>query len=229
VSSVGDDIDYRFYFFDLDGALVSGLTVNVTVRDEGGNVIVPSGSALAFGEGYRYVLSGALVDAPGLYEAKATPTVTTDLVNAYALAAAEVTSGVAVDVWNYAPRTLSADPTGVTTLLSRIASALTITSGKVDANTVEINGSSSAAAQLARSAATIVNAEAAAGTLTTTQMTTTLTETTSEHYKGRIILWTTGALAQQATDIIAYDGATKTLTYTAVTEAPTAGDTFIIV
>lgn len=96
-------------------------------------------------------------------------------------------------------------------------------------NLLEINSDSNAAQQLARSAGTIVNAAAAAGTLSTTQMTTTLTEGTDDHFNGRILIWTSGALQNQATDITDYDGTSKLLTFTAVTEAPSASDTFIIV
>lgn len=111
---------------------------------------------------------------------------------------------------------------------TRLPAALTA-GGNMKADALAINGSTDAAAQLARSAATIVNAAAIAGTLSTTEMTTDLTETTNDHYNGRIIIWTSGALLNQATDITDYDGGTKKLTYTAITEAPTAGDTFIIV
>ena len=86
-----------------------------------------------------------------------------------------------------------------------------------------------AIANLEKSAGTIVSGAAAAGTLSTTQMTTDLTEATNDHYNGRIIIWTSGVLQNQATNITDYDGATKMLTYTATTEAPTAADTFIIV
>jgi hypothetical protein len=92
-----------------------------------------------------------------------------------------------------------------------------------------INGSAEAAADLALSAATIVSGSAASGTLSTTAMTTNLTEVTDDHYNGRIIIWTSGVLKDQATNITDYDGASKLLTFTAVTEAPTAGDTFVIV
>lgn len=71
--------------------------------------------------------------------------------------------------------------------------------------------------------------QAATGTLSTTQMTTNLTEATDDHYNGRIIVWLTGALKRQATDITDYTGSTKMLTFTAVTEAPANGDRFIIV
>jgi hypothetical protein len=66
------------------------------------------------------------------------------------------------------------------------------------------------------------------GTLSTTEMTTDLTEATNDHYNGRIIIWTSGVLKDQATDITDYDGATKKLVFTAVTEAPSNADTFVI-
>lgn len=75
----------------------------------------------------------------------------------------------------------------------------------------------------------IVSGAAVTGTLSTTQMTTDLTEATNDHYNSRIIVWITGDLAGQATDITDYDGGTKTLTFTAVTEAPADGDDFVIV
>lgn len=93
----------------------------------------------------------------------------------------------------------------------------------------KINGSATAAARLALSAGTIVSGAAVAGALSTTEMTTDLTETTNNHYNGRIIIWTSGALKDQGTNITAYDGASKKLTFSAVTEPPAAGDTFIIV
>ncbi|MCK5235671.1 MAG: hypothetical protein KAR06_01700 [Deltaproteobacteria bacterium] len=86
-----------------------------------------------------------------------------------------------------------------------------------------------AAAKLATSAGTIVTGAAEAGTLSTTQMTTDLTEATDDHYNGRIIIWTSGVLQNQATDITDYSGATGLLTFTAVTEAPSAADSFLII
>jgi len=75
----------------------------------------------------------------------------------------------------------------------------------------------------------IVSGAAEAGTLSTTQMTSDLAEATDSHYNGRAIIWTSGALANQAATITAYLGSTGMLTYAAVTEAPSAADTFIIV
>jgi hypothetical protein len=88
---------------------------------------------------------------------------------------------------------------------------------------------SAAATKLALSAGTIVTGNAITGTLSTTAFTTDLTEATSDHYNGRIVIFTSGVLTAQATDITDYDGATKTVTVTAMTEAPSNGDDFLII
>ncbi len=85
-----------------------------------------------------------------------------------------------------------------------------------------------AAAKLALSAAGIESGAAEAGTLSTTQMTTDLSEATDDHYIGAVIVWTSGVLAKQRSDITDSAGASGLLTFTAVTEAPSAGDTFVI-
>jgi len=111
---------------------------------------------------------------------------------------------------------------------SRLPAALV--SGKMDSDATAISGDTTAADNLEASTETIVTGAAIAGTLSTTQMSTDLTEATDDHYNGRILIWRTGALAGQATDITDYDGgAGKVLTFTAVTEAPSEGDTFVIV
>ena len=69
----------------------------------------------------------------------------------------------------------------------------------------------------------------AAASGTTTNVTTNLTEATSEHYTGRTIVFITGALAGQGSSITAYDGSTKALTVTAMTEAAASTDQFVIV
>lgn len=106
---------------------------------------------------------------------------------------------------------------------------VTSVTNRVTANVDQIAGNATAATNLSLSARGIVNALAVTGTLSTTQMTTDLTEATSDHYIGRIIVWITGALAGQATDITGYTGSTKLLTFTETTEAPANGDQFVIV
>jgi hypothetical protein len=109
---------------------------------------------------------------------------------------------------------------------SRIPDALV--GGGIKSDVLSISGSTDAADKLEASAETIV-VGAAEGTPTTTVMQTDLSEATDDHYNGRIIIWTSGVLQNQATDITDYTGATGTLTFTAVTEAATATDTFVIV
>jgi hypothetical protein len=99
---------------------------------------------------------------------------------------------------------------------------------RVTANADQINGDATAAANLALSALGLVNSTALTGTLSTTQMTTNLTEVTDDHYIGRIIVFRGGVLDGQATDITDYDGASKMLTFTALTEAPVNGQAFTI-
>lgn len=84
-------------------------------------------------------------------------------------------------------------------------------------------------AKLSASVGTIVSAVAETGTLSSTQMTSDLSEATNDHFIGRIILWTSGPLVNQATDITDYVGTNGLLTFTEVTDVPVNGNTFIIV
>jgi hypothetical protein len=106
---------------------------------------------------------------------------------------------------------------------------VTDVTNRVTANTDQIDGVAAAATNLAASAGTIVIGAAETGTLSTTQMSTNLSEATDDHYNGRIIIWTSGVLATQATNITDYAGTAGVLTFTAVTEAPSNTDTFVIV
>jgi len=100
--------------------------------------------------------------------------------------------------------------------------------GIVSADMQEINSVAASAANLEQGAFALQTGAAIAGTLSTTEMTTDLTEATPDHFNGRVITWTSGALSKQSTDITDYTGSTKKLTFTAVTEAPSASDTFVI-
>lgn len=114
-----------------------------------------------------------------------------------------------------------------TTLDGRIPAALV--GGRMDSNVSAINNVNQSAINLERSASVIVTGTAQTGTLSTTQMSTDLSETTDDHYNGRIIIWTSGVLIGQATDITDYVGVNGVCTFTATTEAPSNNDTFVIV
>lgn len=91
-----------------------------------------------------------------------------------------------------------------------------------------------AAAKLATSAGVMVT-----GTVDTTGFTATttileaddITEATADHFNGRVIIFTSGALLYQATTISDYalSGGRGRFTYVATTEAPANNDTFIII
>ena len=96
----------------------------------------------------------------------------------------------------------------------------------------EIDYQSSSYAKLEASASTIVQGNPVAGTLSFTEMTTDLTETTDDHYNGRVLIFTSGVLSGQATNITDYDGASKKLTFTALSDQPATGGqltSFVIV
>lgn len=91
-----------------------------------------------------------------------------------------------------------------------------------------------AAARLALSAAQIIpgTIDTAGFSPTTTQFEADdITEATADHYNGRIVIFTSGQLVGQATDITDYSLATGRghFTVTALTEAAGNNDTFIIV
>ena len=97
-----------------------------------------------------------------------------------------------------------------------------------------INGSAAAAARLALSAAQMIpgTVDNTAHTPTTTEFEADdITEATADHYNGRVVLWTTGALAGQATLITDYvlTGGRGHFTVNTMTEAPANNDTFIII
>lgn len=107
--------------------------------------------------------------------------------------------------------------------------SLTFTvANQVDSNMLAISGDTAAADNLEESATAIVFSAVNDASATTTSFVTDLTEATDDHYNGRIIVFTTGALAGQATDITDYTGSSKTVTVTALTEAPADGDEFVI-
>jgi len=152
-------------------------------------------------------------------------------------ASINLTGGAVDNVTTVATTTTNTDMRGTDSAL--LAASINLTGGAVDtvttvtnqvtADTTAIAGVTVAATNLSKSAIGIEPGAAITGTLSTTQMTTDLTEVTDDHYNGRIIVWTSGVLKNQATDITDYTGASKLLTYTATTEAPANTDTFVII
>lgn len=148
------------------------------------------------------------------------------------------TTAILVDTGTTIPATLGTPVADIATdiagvqadtddIQTRIPAALV--SGRMDSEVSSIGTSTTAATNLSASALGIVSTSVNDASATTTSFVTALTETTTDHYKGRIIVFTSGAVAGQATDITAYNGTTKAVTVTALTEAPANSVTFVIV
>ena len=103
---------------------------------------------------------------------------------------------------------------------------------KLQVDAVELNSVAASAANLERSASVIVRGTVtnSGHTPTTTEFKASdITEATNDHFIGRVVVFTSGALLRQATVIEDYTGATSVYLVTALTEAPKSGDTFVIV
>ena len=103
------------------------------------------------------------------------------------------------------------------------------TANTIDANTVQISGSATAANNLEASALGIIPGTAQTGTLSTTVMTSDLTGYADDELIGRVVVWTGGTAAGQASEITDYASTNGTVTYNTITTAPVNNDTFVIV
>lgn len=137
---------------------------------------------------------------------------------------------IEVDTGTTLPATITTIDTvvdGIKAVTDNLPSSGALTDLPVDVT--KISGSATAADNLELSTLTIVPGIATGTPTTTTMAASALTEDTDDHYKGRIIIWTSGVLQNQATDVTSYTGATNTFTFTATTEACSASDTFILI
>lgn len=100
--------------------------------------------------------------------------------------------------------------------------------GNMPSNVNQIFGSSNAASNLEQGALGLIPVTIQSGA-TTTVIPTNLTSAISQFYNGRTLLFITGALAGQAAAITGYNGATKQLTVSAMTTAPSNNDTAVII
>lgn len=106
---------------------------------------------------------------------------------------------------------------------------VTSVTNEVTADVTKISGSATAADNLEASALGIISGTAQTGTLSTTVMTSDLTGFANDELIGRVVVWTGGTAAGQASDITDYASASGTVTYTAITTAPANADPFVIV
>lgn len=108
-------------------------------------------------------------------------------------------------------------------------------SNKVDANVLALNGDATAAANVAKTTRAIARGTVGSSASTTSVPTSAFTPAggAADQFKGRIVTFdadtATVALRGQSTDITAStNSATPTLTVSALTTAPSSGDTFSV-
>lgn len=107
-------------------------------------------------------------------------------------------------------------------------------SDKLNVDTVELNSVAASAANLERSASVILR-----GTVDHTGFTATttifesddITEATADHYKGRVVVFTSGSMLGQASAVTVYSlsGGRGRFTVNALTELPPDNTTFVLV
>jgi len=152
-----------------------------------------------------------------------------DLPGAYAAGKAGRIVGVNLDA---AVSTRAPEAGGnVANLQTRVPAALTA-GGFMKADMVALDGSTTSAARLRRSASLIHDGAVTGAATDTTLIDSGLTHPDDDQVKGRILIFdgnVTAGLREQATDIVAFDAAMDMLTFTALTQAPAVGDTYVIV
>jgi len=114
-----------------------------------------------------------------------------------------------------------------TVIPREVYDSLIADSDKLQVDVTQIVASATAATNLRQGALGSVTLIVGTGS-SSSSIVTDLSETTVDHYAGRVLVFLTGNLAGQATDISAYNGS-GTLTVTALTEAPANSDTAIII
>lgn len=220
----------------LDASVVQWTGTNVASPDTAGYPKVTVKSGTGTGE---VSLSSGKVDVNSIAnDAITAAAIATDAIGSNEISAAAVTkiqNGLMTLAGYTAPdnSTIAAIAAYVDTEVAAIKAKtdqlVFSVANQLDANMLSINGNSTAAVNQALAAGTMVTGSAIAGTLSTTQMTTDLTKAVDDFYIGRVIIWTSGSLQNQAATITDYDGTTKTLTFSTVTAAPSAGNSFIII
>lgn len=171
-----------------------------------------------------YVVEEAVYDA--FYAAGAVHTVQTG--DSFARLGAPAGASVSADV--AAVKTV-ADAIEVDTQDLQARTPAALVGGRMDSNVSALDNDNTAAVNLSKSASQVIqgSVDASPTPTTTTFADTGVSGAVDDFYNGRIIIFTSGTLAGQAKDITDFTGSTKLFTVTALTAAPTAADTFVIV
>ena len=117
-----------------------------------------------------------------------------------------------------------------TTFTGNLSGSVGSVVADVNSNLIKISGSTGILDKFSSAVNVMLSGTAQTGTLSTTQMTTDVASTPTDLFKGRTILFLTGANTYVSVAITAYNGA-GLFTFGAIPTgvAPSNGDTFIIV
>ena len=135
---------------------------------------------------------------------------------------------ILVDTGTTIPATITTLQADTDDIQTRLPAALI--GGRMDSDLEAINNSAPAAGNLRRSTLQIITGsieDPPAATSSVFQ--TDLAEAQNDVYNGRTIIFLDGTSQDEATDITDYVGASGTLTVTALANAPSNGDNFIII
>lgn len=122
----------------------------------------------------------------------------------------------------------AATPASITGAVGSVTGTVGSVTARVTANTDQLAGSATAATNLSNTSQVNYTGTVTGATTTTTLIDSGLTQADTDFWKGRIVIFLTGALKFQATDVTAFTPATDQLTFTALTAAPGAGDTYVV-
>lgn len=104
-----------------------------------------------------------------------------------------------------------------------------ITAGRINADITAIATNTDAATNLSGSARSIYVGSVTGAVTTTTLIDAGLTQTDTDFWVGRIVIFITGTQAKQATRITGFDATNDKLTFDSLTAAPSGGDAYVIV
>lgn len=206
------------------GQIVYAATCSGTVNQRGEWKVTNTGGVTITADDNTTNIAATLVDTgttiPATLGSPAGASISADIADIPTVAEFEARTLVSAGYFDPA-----ADAVANVTLVA----TTTDVTNQVTADVTAISGDSTAADNLEASLETLVLGTATGTPTTTTMPDSALTEATNDHYNGRIIIWRTGVLTGQATDITGYNGTTKTFTFTATTDAASASDAYVIV
>ncbi len=211
----------------------TGLTPTVNLSKNGGAFSPASGAVSEIGNGW-YSLAGNSTDRNTVGELSiyATANGADSFYGKYVIVPWDPFDAVRLGMT--ALPNANAEASGGLPTIGTGSGQINLTSGRADSDVKAINSSLTSASNLQKSTSLILpgTIDVSAFSPTTTEFESDdITEATADHFKGRSIIFLSGALQYQATRITAYSLASGKGHFTVqeMTEAPSDNNTFIIV